>query len=65
MTKIFICDECGDQFPQPLDEAKYKDVHGNWYVFDFCAPCRGELKIKEEKPKKDYFDELVGKKEKK
>ena len=66
MTKIFICDECGREFPQPLDEIKYKDEHGDWYVFDFCAPCREDLKEVTEEPAKEYFDKKVkDKKEKK
>ena len=61
MTKIFQCDSCNKKFPQPIDEEKYKDEHGNWHVFDLCAPCRGELKVKKEKPEKDYFDAILKK----
>jgi hypothetical protein len=59
MSKIFICDNCFRQFPQPLDEETYKDEHGEWHVFDLCAPCR-KLKLDAETVnKKDYFDKLA------
>jgi len=61
MTKIFVCDKCKKEFPQPLDEEKYKDEHGNWHVFDLCAPCRGELDTDKKKPEKDYFEAILKK----
>ena len=61
MTKLFICDQCGKEFPQPLDEEKYKDIHGEWHVFDLCAPCRKKLAGEKDKPVKSYFDKLVKK----
>ena len=62
MTKIFICDKCGKEYSQPLDEEKYKDEHGTWHTFDLCAPDRADLKVKKDKPSKDYFDLIIGKK---
>lgn len=59
MAKIFICDDCKKEFPQPLDEEKYKDIHGEWHVFDLCAPCRQKLEEKKEKTKKEYFEVLI------
>lgn len=65
MTKIYVCDKCGKEFPQALDEEKYKDIHGDWHVFDLCAPCRSEFDTKVKKPKKDYFDAILEKRKKK
>ena len=65
MTKLFICDKCGTEFPQPLDEEKYKDEHGNWHVFDLCAPCRADLKVVRAKPEKEFFKVLIKKPKKK
>jgi len=62
MTKIFICDKCSKEFPQPLDEEKYKDIHGEWHVFDLCAPCRADLKVERGKPDKEFLGKLVKKK---
>lgn len=59
MSKIFICDNCKKEFSQPLDEEKYKDVHGNWHSFDLCAPCRVKLKKEREKPEKAFLGKLV------
>jgi len=60
--KTFTCDQCGKEFPQAIEEEKYKDIHGNWYVFDLCAPCRNKyVNDIKEKPKKDFFDKLVKK----
>jgi len=61
MAKRFICDKCKKEFPQPLDEEKYKDIHGEWHVFDLCAPCRKSLETKKDKPSKDYFEVLLEK----
>jgi len=58
MSKIFTCDKCGKEFPQPLDEEKYLDEHGVWHVFDLCAPCRKEHTQKKKKNEDDYFKVL-------
>lgn len=55
--KHFVCDKCGKDFPQPLDEEKYKDIHGNWHVFDLCAPCRSGFS----KSQKDSVDKFFKK----
>jgi hypothetical protein len=62
--KVFICDKCKKEFPQPLDEEKYLDEHGEWRVFDLCAPCRKGLKGEEDKSVDTFFKPLI-KKEKK
>jgi len=57
----FTCDNCGDEFPQAIEVAKYKDEHAVWHTYDFCAPCNNLLKkeksgdtfLKEVKDKKD------------
>lgn len=59
MSKIYGCDKCGREFPQPLDEIKYKDEHGIWHVFDLCAPCRKKLKVEREKSDKNYLGKLI------
>jgi hypothetical protein len=62
--RIFICDKCNTQFPQPLDEEMYKDVNGNVHILDLCAPCRKDLKDKKEKPNKDFFENILKEKNK-
>jgi len=59
MSKNFICDSCGDIFPQPLDEIEYKDEHGVNHIFDLCAPCRKNIKDKKTKSDKDVLGKLV------
>ena len=59
--KKFTCDKCGAEFPQAIEEEKYKDEHGVWYVFDLCAPCRGKLKTDREKQNKDFLGKLIKK----
>lgn len=61
--RIFICDECGKEFPHPLDQEKYRDKHGDWHVFDLCAPCRKNMQEEvEDKPKEEHFKKLINKK---
>jgi hypothetical protein len=56
--RIYICDRCKKEFPQPLDEEKYKQ--GNeWFTLDLCAACRKELKAQKEKPIKEFFEPLL------
>lgn len=57
--RIFICDQCKKEFPQPLDEEKYRDIHGEWYSFDLCAPCRAKLKVERRKPEDSFLGKLV------
>ena len=65
MSKIFKCDNCGKEFPQPLDEEKYLDEHEVLRSFDLCAPCRAKLKADKEKPEGDFFESIIkAKKEK-
>jgi len=59
--KTFTCDKCKKEFPQPLDEEKYKDTNGNWHTFDLCAPCRGILKTDSDEPKHNFFKKLIKK----
>jgi hypothetical protein len=59
--RIFICDNCKKQFPQPLDEEMYKDKAGEWHTLDLCAPCRKLNKDAETKTKQDFFEKLVKK----
>jgi hypothetical protein len=56
MSKLFICDKCGAQFESPLDEEYHTDKHGILHKYDLCAPCREDLKTKNEKVKKDFFE---------
>ena len=58
MSKIFTCDNCAKQFPQPLDEEKYRDEHGEWQTYDLCAPCRKELQLERSKPIKSFMDKI-------
>ena len=62
ISKHYICDKCGKEFPQAIEEEKYKDVHGKWHVFDLCAPCKNSFKTKKDKPSKDYFETIIKKK---
>lgn len=64
MTKLFTCDNCGDQFNWALDEEKYVDEHGVVYVFDLCAKCRKQLNTDKQKPVKEYFDKVITNKKK-
>lgn len=59
MAKLFICDDCGNQFPQPLDEIEYRDEHGINHIFDLCAPCRKKIKDKQAKTDKDVLGRLI------
>lgn len=56
--KQFTCDKCGSIFSQPLDEEKWKDEHGVWYIFDLCAPCRSKLVAERQKPNKAFFEKI-------
>ncbi len=56
--RSFTCDKCGAVFPQPLDEEKYKDEHGEWHVYDLCAPCRTILKQERGKPDRTFFSKI-------
>lgn len=62
MTKIFSCDNCGKQFPSPLDEEKITDEHGVTYTLDLCAPCRKLLGEKKQKVHQDFLKEVLKKK---
>lgn len=55
MSKQFICDRCGDIFPQAIEEEKVKDIHGNWTVYDLCAPCKNKLEVGKEKVRKEFI----------
>ena len=58
--RIFSCDSCGAEFPQPLDQEVYKDEHGVLQTYDLCAPCRKKLSVKAEMGKKDFFGKKKG-----
>ena len=45
--RIFICDKCNTEFPEPLDQEMYKDEHAVWHTFDLCAPCRKNMKTEQ------------------
>lgn len=61
MTKIFICDNCGDQFSSPLDEEKYTDDNGVSHTLDLCAPCRKKLSDIRKDSDKKFLSKLVKK----
>lgn len=63
MSKLFMCDRCGKQFSQPLDEEHFKDASGELRTFDLCAPCRAVLKNDRLDVNRKYFNELLNKKE--
>ena len=56
--RIFKCDKCGKEFPEPLDVEQYKDEHGVLRSYDLCAPCRGKLGTERDKTHKTFFEKL-------
>jgi hypothetical protein len=54
MSKIFICDNCGKEFPQAIEEEKVLDEHGVWHVYDLCAPCKNGLNEGKQTAVKDF-----------
>ena len=61
MARIFRCDNCKKEFPEPLDQEVYKDEHGVTHMIDLCAPCRGKLAEKRKTSDKDFLAKLVKK----
>lgn len=61
MSRIFICDNCEKQFPEPLDQEMYKDEHGVWYTLDLCAPCRSIFNSNQEQTKTTFLSAAVQK----
>lgn len=57
--KIFKCDNCGNEFPSPIEEERYKDEHGVEHIFDLCAPCRVELETERKNLHHNFFKKMV------
>jgi hypothetical protein len=60
--RIFICDNCKREFPEPLDQEKHTDIHGVTTNYDLCAPCRKKLKDEKAKPVTGFFAKIKEKK---
>lgn len=61
MARIFKCDNCGKEFPEPLDQEKYTDEHGVTTMLDLCAPCRKLLSDARQKPEDDFLGKIAKK----
>ena len=61
MARLFTCDKCGAEFPEPLDQEMYKDEHGVTTMLDLCAPCRKLLKQARQKPEDNFLGEIIKK----
>jgi predicted RNA-binding Zn-ribbon protein involved in translation (DUF1610 family) len=47
MARLYTCDNCGNTFPQAIEEEVYKDEHGILRTLDLCAPCKNLLKVEQ------------------
>lgn len=61
MSRIFQCDKCKAEFPEPLDQELYKDEHGVSTMIDLCAPCRKLLGEQRQSGEKTFLGKLVKK----
>lgn len=59
MSRLFICDKCKAEFPEPIDQELYKDEHGNTTMVDLCAPCRKDIKTTKDKTEAEVLSQLV------
>jgi hypothetical protein len=58
MSKLFTCDNCGQTFPQAIEEEYYVDEHGENMVMDLCAPCKNSFHQEKDKAVKDFVKKL-------
>jgi len=57
-VRKFICDNCGAEFPEPLDQEQHMDKHGILTMYDLCAPCRKKLTEGKTLAEKDFFSKV-------
>lgn len=62
MSKLFICDNCGQEFSQPLDEVK-TTVEDKIIVLDLCAVCRQKLEKSVNDFRQKELDKILAKKD--